>query len=104
MGIHGRRIRPGLPGKPSAEVAVSFSVYEITVPLMVQGLTVLVDYLDHAEGLEAEQGLAAGKVLEARLAPDMLSFGEQLSVSCNKVEAHMARLMQHDRPVPHTPA
>jgi hypothetical protein len=39
------------------EVAVSFSVYEITVPLMVQGLTVLDDYLNHAQALERERGM-----------------------------------------------
>ena len=91
-------------GNPATEVAVPFSVYEITVPLMVQGLTVLVDYLDHAEAFEAQQGLPPGDVLGARLAADMLTFGEQVSVGCNKVEAHMAKLMQRDRPVPCTPA
>src|SRR5438552_14997286 len=30
----------------------------------------------------------------------MLTFGEQFSVSCNKVEAHMAKLMQNDPPAP----
>ena len=30
----------------------------------------------------------------------MLTFGEQLSVSCNKVDAHMAKLMQRDPPAP----
>jgi hypothetical protein len=29
------------------EVGVSFSVYDITVPVMVQGLNVMDDYLDH---------------------------------------------------------
>jgi hypothetical protein len=26
----------------------------------------------------------------------MLTFGEQFSVSCNKVDAHIAKLMQRD--------
>jgi hypothetical protein len=30
----------------------------------------------------------------------MVTFGEQFSVSCNKVDAHMAKLMQRDRPAP----
>lgn len=30
----------------------------------------------------------------------MLTFGEQFSVSCNKVAAHMAKLMQHDPTAP----
>jgi hypothetical protein len=80
------------------EISVSFSVYEITVPVMVHGLNVMDDYLDDAKALELSKGLEAGRILGERLAPDMLTFGEQFSVSCNKVERHMANLMQHDRP------
>ena len=82
------------------EVGVSFSVYDITVPVMVHGLNVMDDYLDHAQALERTKGFEPGKILGERLAPDMLTFGEQFSVSCNKVEAHMAKLMQHDPPAP----
>jgi hypothetical protein len=31
------------------EVGVSFSVYDITVPVMLHGLNVMDDYLDHAK-------------------------------------------------------
>jgi hypothetical protein len=82
------------------EVGVSFSVYDIIVPVMVHGLNVMDDYLDHAQALERTKGFEPGRVLGERLAPDMLAFGEQFSVSCNKVDAHMARLMQRDPPPP----
>ena len=82
------------------EVGVSFSVYDITVPVMVHGLNVMDDYLDHAQALERTKGFEPGRILGERLAPDMLTFGEQFSVSCNKVDAHMAKLMQHDPPAP----
>src|SRR5262245_44604424 len=82
------------------EVGVSFSVYDITVPVMVHGLNVMDDYLDHAQALERTKGFELGRILGKRLAPDMLTFGEQFSVGCNKVEAHMAKLMQHDPPAP----
>ena len=81
---------------------MSFSVYDITVPVMVHGLNVMDDYLDHAQALERTKGFEPGRILTERLAPDMLTFGEQFSVSCNKVEAHMAKLMQRDRPDPAT--
>ena len=77
---------------------MSFSVYDITVPVMLHGLNVMDDYLDHAQALERTKGLEPGRILGARLAPDMLTFGEQFSVSCNKVEAHMPKLMRP--PVP----
>ena len=78
------------------EVRVSFAVYDITVPVMVHGLNVMDDYLDQAQALERTKGLEPGRILTERLAPDMATFGEQFFVSCNKVEAHMAKLMQHD--------
>ncbi|MBR0737436.1 DUF1993 family protein [Bradyrhizobium liaoningense] len=79
---------------------MSFSVYEITVPVMVHGLNVMDDYLDHAEALERTRGFEPRRILGERLVPDMLAFGEQFSVGCNKVDAHMAKLMQHDAPAP----
>ena len=79
---------------------MSFSVYDITVPVMIHGLNVMDDYLDHAQALELTEGFEPGRILGERLAPDMLTFGEQFSVSCNKVDAHVARLMQHDAPAP----
>jgi hypothetical protein len=82
------------------EVGVSFSVYDITVPVMVHGLNVMDDYLDHAQTLERTKGLEPGSVLGERLAADMRTFGEQFSVSSNKIEAHMAKLLQRDVPAP----
>jgi hypothetical protein len=37
-----------------------------------------------------------GEVLNARLAPDMISFGEQFAVTCNKVEHHMTKLLRQE--------
>jgi hypothetical protein len=82
------------------EVDVSFSVFDITVPVMVHGLNVMDNYLDHARALERTKGFEPGRILTERLAPDMITFGEQFSVSCNKVDAHMAKLMQRDPPAP----
>jgi hypothetical protein len=77
---------------------MSFSVYEIIVPVMKQGLSVLDDYLDHAQKWEGKNDLDAGSVLHVRLAPDMLTFGEQFSVTCDKVEVHVAKLCQKGPP------
>jgi uncharacterized protein len=83
------------------EFDVSLSVYDITVPVMVHGLNVMDDYLDRAQALERTKGFGPGRILGERLASDMLTFGGQFSVSCNKVEAHMAKLLQRDAPAPH---
>ncbi len=45
------------------EVGVSFSVYDITVPVMVHGLNVMDDYLDHAQALERTKEFEPGRIL-----------------------------------------
>jgi len=58
------------------EFGVSLSVYDITVPVMVHGLNVMDDYLDHA------QAVPSGKWLE---------FGLALSPGSTKVSFQAAR-------------
>jgi hypothetical protein len=79
---------------------MSLTAFEITVPVMTRGLSILRDYVDAASTLAAERGLAPDAVLGARLAPDMLSFAEQISIICNKVERYTAVLAGVDRPAP----
>jgi hypothetical protein len=59
---------------------------------------VLETYLDQAQNWESKNGLAAGSVLNARLAPDMLTFGQQFTVTCDKVELHVAKLQKVEPP------
>ncbi|MDL2403395.1 DUF1993 family protein [Rhizobium mayense] len=80
---------------------MSFSVYDVTVPVMLRGLAVMDDYLLHAQNLERSKSLDPGSVLTSRLAPDMLTFGEQFAVNCNKVELHMTKLMNRIQVAPH---
>jgi hypothetical protein len=79
---------------------MSLSIYEIVVPAMIHGLGVLDDYVGHAERLAESRRMPVSEVLAARLAPDMLSFGDQIVVVCNKVEAHVAKLAQRSAPAP----
>jgi len=65
---------------------------------MLHGVTVMGNYLDQAQKLERAKSLDPGSVLSARLAPDMLTFGEQFGVNCEKVELHLNKLMARERP------
>ena len=56
---------------------MSLAVYDVIVPTMLHGLYVLDNFLDHAQALERSKRMDPGTVLAARLAPDMLTFGEQ---------------------------
>jgi uncharacterized protein len=88
------------PETKTREVGMSLAVYDVIVPTMLHGLYVLDNFLDHAQTLERSKRMDPGTVLEARLAPDMLTFGEQFSVGCNKVEAHVVKLLGRDCPAP----
>lgn len=79
---------------------MSLSVYDIVVPSMIHGLGVLDDYVDHAERLATSKRVPIEEIFGARLAPDMLSFADQIVVLCNKVEAHVAKLARRDLPAP----
>jgi hypothetical protein len=79
---------------------MSLSAYQISIPVMEHGLAVLGDYVGRVPPLAVSLGLSEDAVLGARLAPDMLSFAEQVTVLCNKVERHAARLAQRDPPSP----
>lgn len=76
------------------------SVFDIVVPPKVHGLGVMEDYVGHAERLTDAKLVSVASILGTRLAPDMLSLAEQISVLCNKVEAHLAELARRDVPAP----
>ena len=75
-------------------------MYEATIPAMIHGLNVVDDYISHAQALAESKGWPERQVLGARLAPDMLALGEQVVVLCNKVDAHVAKLLRRDVPLP----
>jgi hypothetical protein len=53
------------------EVGVSFSVYEITVPVMVHGLNVMDDYLDRAKALERTKEFEPGTMTGRRRSQEL---------------------------------
>jgi hypothetical protein len=69
---------------------------------MTHGLNVLDDYVGYAQAFAEKEGRQPEEVFGARLAPDMLTFGEQISVLCNKVDAHVAKLLRKEVPQPRT--
>src|SRR4029079_883853 len=76
------------------------SVHEIVVPVMIDGIGVMDDYINHAARLAAAKKLPVPEIFGARLAPDMLSLADQIAVLCNKVGAHVAKLGRRVAPAP----
>jgi hypothetical protein len=77
---------------------MSLSIYEIVILPMIHGLGVMDDYIGHAEKLAEAKQVPVEEILDARLAPDMLTFEEQILAVCNKVEAHVSKLARTERP------
>ena len=77
---------------------MSMSAYEVTIPTMLRGLGVLDHYLDEASKLTTSHDKSITDVLDARLAPDMLNFAEQIYIACSKAERHATALGQLERP------
>jgi hypothetical protein len=77
---------------------MSLNAYQVTFPVMDRGLNILDNYVDEAARLAEAQGRPVEEILTARLAPDMLSFAEQITVLCRKAERHAATLGKQDRP------
>src|SRR5215469_4947210 len=57
---------------------MSLSLYEITIPVMIAGLGNMSNFLDRGRAYADEKGIAHVKLLNARLADDMMSLVEQV--------------------------
>ena len=57
---------------------MSLSLYEITVPVMIAGFCNMSKFLDRGRAYADEKGIAHVKLLNARLANDMMSLVEQV--------------------------
>ena len=57
---------------------MSLSLYEITVPVMIAGFGNMSKFLDRGRAYADEKGIAHVKLLNARLADDMMSLVEQV--------------------------
>ncbi len=72
--------------------------YTLTVPLFTKALKQVDHLLAKAEAYVAEQGIAEGEILEARLAPDMFAFAKQVQVVCDNAKGAVARLTGSENP------
>jgi uncharacterized protein len=77
---------------------MTFTAYEATIPVMLRGLRSFDRYLDEASNLATVQNKPISEVLNGRLAPDMLTFAEQIDIGCSKAQRHAAALCDLDRP------
>lgn len=67
---------------------MSFDFYDAATPIFVRGLNVALHLIDKAEA----SGIPEAEVMEARLAPDMRPFSDQIRMSAFGARACVARL------------
>ncbi|MGE6783930.1 DUF1993 domain-containing protein [Ensifer adhaerens] len=57
---------------------MALTMYQLSIPALVRGLGVLTNLLDKAEAFAKEKGISADELVNARLAPDMLTLAGQV--------------------------
>lgn len=77
---------------------MSLSIYDLTVPTLTRGLTILSAYLDKTEADAAARSIKPPALLDARLYPDMLSFSAQVQRVSDTAKASVARLSGVEAP------
>ncbi len=77
------------------------SMYRLSVPVFVRGLTVLSALLEKAEAHAAENGIASEVLVNSRLAPDMLPLSGQIQRVSDTAKNALGRLS--GKPAPSFP-
>jgi uncharacterized protein len=68
------------------------SMYTVSVPVMIHGFGVLSFYIDKAEAYARELGIDPSVLVNARLAPDMMTFAGQIQRASDNAKGGVARL------------
>ncbi|MGA2550571.1 MAG: DUF1993 domain-containing protein [Burkholderiaceae bacterium] len=77
---------------------MALSMQEVCVPAFVRGLSVVSSLIDKAEAHASEKGSDPKSIIEARLAPDMLTFAGQIQRASDTAKATVARLTAVESP------
>ena len=74
------------------------TMHQASVPVFVQTLAALSNVLDKAVSHCAATGQDAGALIEARLAPDMMTLAEQVKQTCHHATVFVARAAEVQEP------
>jgi hypothetical protein len=77
---------------------MSISLYEISIPTFERGFAVLSKMLDKAEAFAEEKKIKPEVLVNARLAPDMLSLAGQIQRMSDTAKGAASRLTGGDAP------
>jgi hypothetical protein len=71
---------------------MSFSTYDLTIPVMLRNLGILSEYMDKAAAYTIEKNIDPSVLLTARLAPDMLPLSGQIQRFSDNCKGGVAKL------------
>jgi hypothetical protein len=71
---------------------MTVSMYQVSVPIFVQGLTGLAGVLEMAAAYAAERKIAEATLLQARLYPDMFPLVRQVQIATDFAKGAVGRL------------
>jgi hypothetical protein len=77
---------------------MSFSIYQASAPVFVQGLSALIGVLDKASAHAAARKIDQQALLQARLFPDMLPFVRQVQIAGDFAKGAAGRLAGAELP------
>jgi len=77
---------------------MTVSIYDISIPAFIRGLTNLSGLLDKAAAHAAAKKFDPGVLVHARLFPDMHALSRQVQIACDTVKGAAARLAGVDIP------
>src|SRR5258708_37000753 len=86
------------PTPQPGSIALSVSLYEISIPTYRRGLQNLSSFLDKAEAHARTNGADLATYAEARLAPDMYPFPRQGQLASDAAKGGAARLAGIEAP------
>ncbi|MFJ1269648.1 DUF1993 family protein [Legionella lytica] len=71
---------------------MSFSMYELTIPVMLRNLGILSEYMDKAAAYAIEKNIDPSVLINTRLAPDMLPLSGQIQRFSDNCKGGVAKL------------
>src|ERR1700759_3324812 len=77
---------------------MSLSIYELTIPALFRGFNVLSSYVGKASEFVRTHDIDPNTLLQARLAPDMLSFTGQIQRASDQSKNGIARITGVEAP------
>src|SRR6187549_1808666 len=77
---------------------MALSMYEASAPVLARGLDQLAHVLSKGAEHAKSQGMEPGKLIEARLAPDMFNLASQVQRASDAAKGCVARLAGIDVP------